>query len=100
MQSAVDPHLHKPYRSVRQNVFEQLWLFIAFFISKPVKIFGFVSVLEPIVSTVNSIRSHGPYNHRQFQTFLLEIGSEYNGLPNTLQFDGSAVEGFVTIFGT
>ncbi|KAH1171522.1 hypothetical protein KIL84_007140, partial [Mauremys mutica] len=37
-------------------------------------------VMEPIVSTVNFIHSHG-LNHRQFQAFLGEIESEYHDLP-------------------
>ncbi|CAM5076918.1 unnamed protein product [Eretmochelys imbricata] len=37
-------------------------------------------VMEPIVSAMNLIRSHG-LNHRQFQAFLVEIESEYYDLP-------------------
>ncbi|CAM5164836.1 unnamed protein product [Natator depressus] len=37
-------------------------------------------VMEPVVSTVNFIRSHG-LNHCQFQAFLVEIESEYHDLP-------------------
>lgn len=37
-------------------------------------------VLEPVIATVNFIRSNG-LNHRQFRKFLEEMGSEHNDLP-------------------
>ena len=37
-------------------------------------------VLEPVVSTVNFIRSRG-LNHRQFPNFLSEVEAEYPDLP-------------------
>lgn len=57
------------------------WSFIALFINRhcAVRYLKIEDVMNVVISSVNFIRRHG-LNHRQFQTFLSELDSEYGDI--------------------
>ena len=61
------------------------------------KYFNLSCVIQPFVSTVNFIHSHG-LNHCQFHEFLSEKEAEYSDLPYQQQFNNLAViRGFFVV---